>query len=113
MSNRVPIDSFGTPLHTKDGVGLSKVIADQLYVNSSGDTMAAALDMNSYQISNLGGPENSTDAVNKMYVDRACNLLAKQTYVTAERERLQELINAKQAYIDQTKTVNCGSRLIS
>jgi len=70
MSNRIPVDNFGSPLQSKDNGGLSKHIADRAYLNvRGGDQMAGDLDMGGYHISNVESPESDDDVVNKQYVD--------------------------------------------
>ena len=94
MSNRIPTNNFGTSLHTNGG-GLSKSVADQRYINVSGDKMDNDLDMNGFKISNVDYPEHPSQVANKSYVDQAYNLLAKQAYVATELARVQQLIDSK------------------
>ena len=51
-------------------VNAKERIYDRKYINEEGDSMKGNLELNNYRITNLGDPENETDAVNKKYLDK-------------------------------------------
>lgn len=114
MSNRIPINNFGTPIQSKTKGGLSKLKADHLYLNVSGeDSMASDLNMGGYQISNVDTPEATTDAANKAYVDRLNAVISQK--IAALTARIFELTQAhdllvKTNYVDN-KVATLAGRL--
>lgn len=56
--------------YIKNGAGgVPMQIRDPEAIRKTGDTMSANLDMGTYKVTNLGTPDNSTDAATKNYVD--------------------------------------------
>ncbi len=80
MSNRIPINNFGTPIYSTMEGGLSKIAADRTYLNVNGnDQMASDLDMANFKISNVKMPEQNLDSANKFYVDN--HVISLQTQI--------------------------------
>ena len=69
MSNRIPINRFGSALNSDNSGGLSQAEADIRYINATGDKMMEDLDMSDNIVKNLKEPEESDDASTKKYVD--------------------------------------------
>jgi len=79
MSNRIPINNFGSPIYATVEGGLSKIAADRAYLNVNGDDqMASDLDMANFKISNVKMPEQNLDSANKIYVDTLCQSLSEK-----------------------------------
>ena len=80
------LDSLNTALDQKQPIGnyLTQGTADARYVQQSGDTISGTLSMDGNKITNLGAPSDTTDAVNKKFVDTA--------FQTLEAEVNQQLL---------------------
>ena len=104
MSNRIPIDNFGTPIRSKGVDSLSKPTADRLYLNVKGpDEMNSDLDLGGFQINNVDTPEDSTDATNKAYVDQLNDLVTQQ--IAALTTRIEALKQTQTLLTQKTNNI--------
>ena len=69
----------------EDNNNLSIQTANNLFINSIGDSMSGILDMNSNKVTNIGLCTNENDAANKKYVDKLLYLMENKLSIHSDR----------------------------
>lgn len=109
--SKVALDNFGrvvgnTPVLTADITAL----VDDVYLNVAGDTMAGAINMGGFAITNVGAPTNGADATTKNYVDAlAAGLSWKQAAKAATVDNIA--LDGSVTVVDGV-TVSAGDRIL-
>ena len=83
MSSYIPVSNCGTTLQT----GANIEILNRQYVNETGDTLRGTINMNGYQIKNVGDPIDADDVMTNKYITDLVNDIKLQ------REKLDTNIN--------------------
>ena len=99
MSNFTPVDFAGNPLFQPVSfpeLSYRKATADRRFLNVTGDTMQADLDLGNHKIINLKSPVNKNDATNKSYIDSKFEYL--KALITA---KVVERVTKHESLIDE------------